>query len=823
MANRMPPFLITSPDGRARVRAAGQRTLFVLWVLFAILCRDAWGATKGAFLQEQFADLDSLLLRTAALPKSSLKENEPVNAFFHRLLGRYPEIVQILRTNAKGTIVNDAEPLGRPEELRVNASDSAWHANPCRNLGPWHSPLMKDNRRPYLVWSRPLTVRTAIGRQQFHGVVAFKIDVFACFKNFAAHVDGPFEILLDGRSFYYLSWSDTIPFNETSVVIPGAIVLALRLPKAVGEVRTPPAAGPQAAERAAPVPRPTEAESLTKEEDGGAALQGEVPVQRSRVSGDLWLWVAAVALILAGVFGAVFIAGRARRRVARDRTGPDVGAPDWAKESADIAAHAGSTDAAEEVTEIGAGAASVPAAAPEELSDLQTSGAPPPGNAAPDAASEAQQADAEPVLGPDDRQRIRNEERKRVEEQYAQEIRAGLREALTAEIRAGLAAEVRAEVEANERDAIYKKEREALTSAVRRELAEQDRPTVVEMQRKRLFAEISESVTKSLSAEYEEKARAALQAEVAKKVADKEADRIRNEETERLRETLRARIIEEEAPKLARTMRESLAREIREKLETGEGDVIRKGILAEIRAGVRDELLATERVRIRAEQLEKLERELSGEIVAAEKEKIRSALLDKVAREERERVESEDRPAILEAERSRLLAEESPALREELRRKIRSQEMEAIRESVKSEIYLETVQAIRNGLEEKYASAVKDQLAGMKQGLGKKARTDLKSGLEHDYVGLTEGVEHLLGFLADSEALKSLGQTVTLLSEEKKKYKYFNLNAVQTESLLDYLKRVHARFSIYLDDVDQRVRGLMLKLGSLKNKLDSEE
>src|SRR5271157_1302328 len=270
-------------------------------------------------------------------------------------------------------------------------------------------------------------------------------------------------------------------------------------------------------------------------------------------------------------------------------------------------------------------------------------------------------------------------------------------------------------------------------------------------------------------------------------------------------------------------MRETLAREIREKLETGEGDVIREGILTEIRTGVRDELLTTERERIRAEQLDKLERELSGEIIGAEKEKIRSALLEKVAREERERVKSEDRPAILEAERSRLLAEESPALREELRRKIRSQEMEAIRESVKSEIYLETVQAIRNGLEEKYASAVRDQLAGMKQGLGKKARTDLKSGLENDYLGLTEGVEHLLAVLADSEALKSLGQTVTLLSDEKKKYKYFNLNAVQTESLLDYLKRVHARFGIYFDDVDQRVRGLMLKLGSLKNKLDSEE
>jgi hypothetical protein len=205
-----------------------------------------------------------------------------------------------------------------------------------------------------------------------------------------------------------------------------------------------------------------------------------------------------------------------------------------------------------------------------------------------------------------------------------------------------------------------------------------------------------------------------------------------------------------------------------------------------------------------------------------EKEGIRKTIVDAITREEHARVESEERQEIIDKERNRLLAKESPALREKMKLQIRNEEMQAIRESVKSEIYAETVQVIRAGLEEKYASAVHEELAGMKKGLGRKARTDLRSGLQREYSEVMDGVEQLSAVLAKNEALQSLGQTVTLLSEEKKKYKYFNLNAAQTESLLDYLRRVHSRFTIYLDTVDKSIRELMLKLCSVKSKLDSE-
>jgi formiminotetrahydrofolate cyclodeaminase len=74
--------------------------------------------------------------------------------------------------------------------------------------------------------------------------------------------------------------------------------------------------------------------------------------------------------------------------------------------------------------------------------------------------------------------------------------------------------------------------------------------------------------------------------------------------------------------------------------------------------------------------------------------------------------------------------------------------------------------------------------------------------------------------MATIEALDSLSQTIALLTNEKKKYKYFNLNTAQTESLLDYLKRVHNRFNIFLDKHDEAVREISLKINSIMNTLD---
>ena len=71
--------------------------------------------------------------------------------------------------------------------------------------------------------------------------------------------------------------------------------------------------------------------------------------------------------------------------------------------------------------------------------------------------------------------------------------------------------------------------------------------------------------------------------------------------------------------------------------------------------------------------------------------------------------------------------------------------------------------------------------------------------------------------------MDSLSQTIILLHDEKKKYKYFNLNTAQTESLLEYLKRVQNRFNIFLDKLDEAIREMALKVNSIMNTLDNSD
>jgi hypothetical protein len=889
------PQMLTIPFCRCT-----HRTPFVLAALLLFFPRCAWSAREAEYLQKQFTEIDSALSRIPGLPEARMKEVEPVNGLFRKLLARYPEVASIVRTNSKGVVVNDVERQGKADALHSNCSDSAWYAVPKKTSAPWYGPLVKENRRPYLAWSRPLSVRMPIGSERFGGVVTFKIDMFACFKDFAAHANGPFEILLNKKSFYYLSWTDNIPFEESDVTLPGKIVLGLRMPKAAAAEarRQQPASQRQPLEEAgAAEPRresreagmkQDEADVSVKAEDSVSLPMGEPRTARTMAHANLWLLFAGAALLLTLIFGAALLVGRARRRIAQaaDETGPAAAA---APDSIDIdvpvieTAFSSTGEAYKKIPEFTTGTSGARVPDVEVVSPSQTDR-----EAVQDTVDrlpDLEKAEV-PGISDTDRERIRNEERKRAEDEYAEKIRhdvledltrtisaeirqevqdqtaavvkeelkeeirknltddekqelarqvrdeladeiraaleSELRETLAGEVRAELSAQVRAQVEETEREEICKKELESLTSIVRQQLIEKEMPALIEAHRTRLSDEIREKVTQSLSAKYEEEATAALREELSQKVRLEETERILREESELLRESLRETLVADEAPGLAVKIRETLAQEMRAKIEASERDVIRDAMVAEMKASVREELLTTEHDSIRAEQLEKLERELYSELLVLEKDKIRATLLDKITIEERDRVEKQERGSIIEAERNRLLAREVHAIREQVRQKVLSEEMQAIRESVKSEIYSETVAAIRSGLEEKYKSAVQEKLAGMKEGLGKKVRTDLRVGLQEEYRGLMDNVEQLSAFLANSDALQSLGQTVTLLSEEKKKYKYLNLNTAQTESLLDYLKRIHARFNIYLDTLDKSVRELMLKLGSVKNRLDNE-
>jgi len=135
----------------------------------------------------------------------------------------------------------------------------------------------------------------------------------------------------------------------------------------------------------------------------------------------------------------------------------------------------------------------------------------------------------------------------------------------------------------------------------------------------------------------------------------------------------------------------------------------------------------------------------------------------------------QERPGIIEAERNRLREQEGPGLRQEIREGLREEEIEAMHARVKTEIYTETVQALNAGLEEKYKGALERKLEEYKGEVEKRVRGEIKGRIKSEYHGLIEHIEGLSHSLDNVEALDSLSQTITLLHDEKKKYKYFNL------------------------------------------------
>jgi hypothetical protein len=672
--------------------------LCAAFFLAALLHGD--GRAAGAeYLQKKIDTIDSIITLIPSLPEARMKEVAPVNVFFRKIITQYPEIVLIMRTNSKGAIVNYVDKEGENAGLGSGVADSDWYAMPKKNMAPWYGKLTKENRRSCLLWSRPL------GGERFGGVVAFKIDITTCFKDFALTTRGPFQILLDGKSFYYLSWNDGVPFKEYDVAVPGGIIFTVRLAKTAGvKDQDPKASGsvskkeekkePGSGSSRAVIPQGTRI--ALNDKNSRSDIPGKNGSQEPRPSsyrnlGPI-LFGTAVFLTLVFLGGVIFSRLRKRNTLAtinRARHG-------W------IMPHKVDSLADDEKLY----------PAPDRISMIDKR----------EAAASLTETIAEPVpvtvkmgrapspnpLSEEDRAMIKEQERKKAEEQYARQVREDVLMELSQQIRESVR---------RENEVCFRAEAvENLRSEIKR--------TLEECGREELLSEVRREAAKEIRKEMEQELRVTLRDEltalVRKQLDEQERNSIYKNELEILTGVIRRQIVENEMP----------------------------GLIAEHR------------------------RRLDGEM----REKVAESLTEKYQEQARAALQKEIAEKVLKEDAGRITTEETNAFRESVQRR-----------------------------------------------LAEKARADVKTGIGEEYRRLMDTMERLSGTLASSDALDSLGQTITLLSEEKKKYKYFNLNTAQTESLLDYLKRVHSRFNIYLDQVDQNIRELMLSLGTVKNKLDNEE
>jgi hypothetical protein len=801
---------------------------------FIAVCRTgAPAAADAPQIEKQFARLDSTLSRCARLSESRMKEIAPFDKVAQQVLASCPEIAAVMRTNSKGIVVNCLRRASGESELSTDASTREWYTLPKATGTAYYGRLRKENRRSYCIWSRPLSISTAAFGSRFSGVVAVSVDITVFFNRIAAEMREPFQVMLDGKSFYYLSWNDGIAFDETPLNLAPNLHFSLKLSKkAAAAASQPPGSVPDpkvkadahvkaqvnAQRNSSPQPEPekqgpgADSELTAADMQAATASQAASSAERTGKRIAVIFKIAGVsAVILAiGCLWLVISTVRKRRPAAAntDPPPPPEVPLDLGGNSVSDPAPEPAVDAEEnenhQVDEIRAPYQDIPPILPFQGPVMQeeppaqdaTEGRPDPGLPAEPAVALTPPGEAVEAPG----------------EAGLESPRVPVSDAA-----------VRREITDEQRNEIYKKELEALTVAIRKHLVDHEMPGLIEKLRSQFAAEMHQHIAQTMSAEIEEKERLAVHKEVAEKIREEEYDSIAAAAREDLSASLRSKLAEEESARFFAEARETLKSEINKAVRDGEEDVFRAQVREEMAADVRCQLTEQEKESIAGQQRRNLEAELYAEVSGQSRDAIRESVLREITEEERQRMESGLRQTIIDDEKRRIIAEEAEELRRQIRSQLRAEELETLHRTVRDEIYSETIQTIKRDLEEKYQSAVDEKITELRAGMQKKARADIGAAIREDYERLMEQSEKLSASLTNIEALQSLDQTVTLLTDEKKKYKYLNLNTAQTESLLEYLRRVHHRFNIFFDKVDESLRELMLNLGSVKNKLDNKD
>jgi hypothetical protein len=690
--------------------------------------------------------------------------------------------------------------------------------------------LRKEKSRSYLIWSRPLPIGTAIGSSRFGGVVAMLVDVTVFFNRVAPSMHGQFQILLDEKSFYYLSWNERQAFEETPITVPGNVHFSLRVPQRGVQQSTGTAAygaavtkqkdalrlpdSKELSQNAPHGPSISDKQELLSDSENGVESSADHGIKLDNVSGrrggsiGAFLRIAGIVALFLVAFCLWLIISTLRRRQPSRLSNDSVmeQQPPTLASDAEDALQGPSDDLIqsedEKPAEVRPSYADIPSFAPAAFV--------PPAVAPEEPEAEYQ---GEPFSPP-----ARDEaSEKPVEE--GQEIR----DIAVQQVHDEIAAEIRAKITDDQRNEIYKNELESMASAIRQRLIDTEMTGLIEELRQQFARELHQDIVETMAASIEEQERAAVEKEVSEKIRAVEYESIVTEQRERLAESVRTKLAEEESASLAAAAKEKLRNEIYETVREGAGEMFAAEAREEMAAEIRATLLEKEKDSIILQQRGKLEAELYGEVSQQQRDAIRESVIKEITEEERQRIESGLRKRILEEERNRIIAQEAPAMRRQIQAQLRNEELDALRQTVRDEIYSETVQAIKRNLEDEYRTVVQEKVVELTVHLKKKAKSDIRTAMKADYDRLIEHIEHLAASIANIEALQSLSQTITLLSDEKKKYKYLNLNTAQTESLLEYLKRVQNRFNIFFDKMDEAVRELMLKLNSVKNKVDSNE
>jgi hypothetical protein len=189
-------------------------------VMIAVLCLFNYtpvfssAMTKDS-IEHYFADLKKDFDKMADNPV--MKKSKSVNGLFVTTLKRHQPIYSFMRTNAKGTMVNEVIRGQVPEKIKKNTKENVkeqeWFKRIAKTATEYYGfTFIEENGRYYLFWVSPI-----LGpKKKFGGAVVAKIDLWDCFHEMSKETTEPFLIRLGGKSLYSDKWKN----SPTTINVP---------------------------------------------------------------------------------------------------------------------------------------------------------------------------------------------------------------------------------------------------------------------------------------------------------------------------------------------------------------------------------------------------------------------------------------------------------------------------------------------------------------------------------------------------------------------------------------------------------------------------
>jgi hypothetical protein len=121
--------------------------------------------------------------------------------------------------------------VSEPDKKKKDLSDEAWFKQVKTTLEEYTGRVkLEETGRYYLLWVKPIVSPGPGGKDKFLGSVAVRIDLWDCFQKYSKTAPEPMLVRMGHLYLYSHDWSDTIPYGERQIEVPGVKKLFVRTP-----------------------------------------------------------------------------------------------------------------------------------------------------------------------------------------------------------------------------------------------------------------------------------------------------------------------------------------------------------------------------------------------------------------------------------------------------------------------------------------------------------------------------------------------------------------------------------------------------------------